>query len=85
MATKLADPKTALSFRLASPHLSELDALAEATNRNRSELIGEAIRIYLDVQRWQLEEIERSITEANAGDFASSDEVDLVFSGLAKS
>ncbi len=79
-----SDAKETISFRLPSDERLALDALASSTDRNRSDLISDAIRIYIDVQRWQIEEIERSVKEADAGDFASEDEVRKVFTKLTR-
>ena len=48
--------------------LAELDRLADATGRSRSELAEQALADYLDVQRWQIEGIEQAIRDADAGE-----------------
>jgi RHH-type transcriptional regulator, rel operon repressor / antitoxin RelB len=48
--------------------VAELDRLAQATGRSRSDLAEQALADYLDVQRWQIEGIERAIREADAGE-----------------
>jgi len=59
--------KGTISFRLDSEKLGELDALADATDRDRTYLLNEAVAAYLEVQRWQLEQIKAGIAEADAG------------------
>lgn len=59
--------KGTISFRLDSEKLAELDALANATDRDRTYLLNEAVTTYLDVQQWQLEQIKAGIAEADAG------------------
>ena len=48
---------------------------AEATHRSRSWLAGEAIQRYIELEGWQISEIRQALTEADAGNFASDDEV----------
>ena len=50
-----------------SEKLGELDALADATDRDRTYLLNEAVAAYLEAQRWQLEQIKAGIAEADAG------------------
>ena len=64
-----------LSIRVPGDVKDALERLAKATGRSRSRLAMEAIKEYLAEQAWQLAEIEQAIKEADAGDFASSDEV----------
>jgi predicted transcriptional regulator len=58
---------------------AELDALAKSTGRNRNALVEEAIRRFIDVQRWQIADIEQAIQEADAGDFASDEEMNALW------
>ena len=67
-----------LTLRVPVEVRNQLDQLAEATHRTKSYLVGEAIRQYLDLEAWQVGEIQQAIKEADAGDFASDDEVDAV-------
>ena len=76
--------KGTISFRLPKSEKAVLDALAATMSRNRSELIGDAIKNYLDVQRWQVDEIKHSLKEADDGDFASDDEVKRVLARLSR-
>lgn len=69
---------TTLTLRVPAEVRNQLDKLAEATHRTKSYLVGEAIRQYLDLEAWQVGEIQQAIKEADAGDFASADEVDAV-------
>ena len=52
--------------------------LAEATHRTKSYLAGEAIRQYLDLETWQVGEIQLALKEADAGDFATDVEVEAI-------
>lgn len=74
--------KENVTFRLDSEKREALDAIASGIDRDRSYLINEAIAIYLEMHRWQLEEIQRGVAEADAGDFATEEEVGAVFARL---
>lgn len=60
--------KQTVSFRLDSDKVAALDALAGSLDRDRTYLLGEAIDAFLEAQRWQLEQIQAGIAEANAGE-----------------
>lgn len=67
-----------MSLRLPDELTSQLDALAAATGRTKSFLAGQAIRDYIDREAWQIAEIQQAISEADAGDFATNDEVNAI-------
>lgn len=50
-------------------------AIAELMARDRSYVITEAIDAYLEVNQWQIEHIKEGLRQADAGEFASDDEV----------
>ncbi len=64
-----------LTLRLNIATKNKLDQLASATHRSKSFLAAEAINRYLELEAWQVSEIELSIKEADAGDFASTEQV----------
>lgn len=64
-----------LTLRLTKEMKSRLDRLAQITRRSKSFLAAEAIERYLDTEAWQILEIEQALREADAGDFASEEEV----------
>ncbi len=70
-----ATSKEAITVRLDSGKRTELDALAHAMSRDRSFLVNEAIDAYLAVHRWQTTHIQEGLRQADAGAFASDDEV----------
>ncbi len=64
-----------MTIRL-EPELKErLDQISEATHRSKSFLAVEAIRDYVEVNEWQVQEIKAAIIEADNGDFASDKEI----------
>lgn len=73
-----------LTVRVPAEMKDRLDKLADVTHRSKSYLAGEAIRQYLDLEAWQIGEIQQAIHEADAGDFASDDEVDAVAAKYAR-
>ena len=66
---------TTMTFRLEDDVKDRLDALAEATHRSKSFLAAEAIRAYVENNEWQVGEIRAALKEADAGDFASDNDV----------
>jgi len=64
-----------LTLRVPVEVKQQLDKLADATHRSKSWLAGEAIQRYLDLEAWQIGEISQALIEADAGDFATDDEV----------
>jgi RHH-type transcriptional regulator, rel operon repressor / antitoxin RelB len=66
---------TTITVRLDEDLKDQLDVLAGATRRSKSFLAVEAIRQYVDNNAWQIAEIQASLREADADDFASDEEV----------
>jgi RHH-type rel operon transcriptional repressor/antitoxin RelB len=64
-----------LTVRLEPELTEQLDKLAKATQRSRSFLIAEAVREYIALNEWQIEEIKKALVEADSGDFATDQEV----------
>lgn len=69
---------TTMTIRLEPEIRERLDLLAAATQRSKSFLAAEAIRQYVELNEWQVAEIRAALAEADAGDFASDEEVDAV-------
>ncbi|MCC7310143.1 MAG: ribbon-helix-helix protein, CopG family [Sulfuritalea sp.] len=69
---------TTLTLRVPIEMKERLDKLADATNRSKSYLAGEALRQYIDLEAWQIGEIQQALKEADANDFASDAEIDAV-------
>jgi predicted transcriptional regulator len=64
-----------LTLRLDSKLKKKLDKLAKATDRSRSFLAAEAIREFVALNEWQIEQIKKAVAEADAGKFASPQQV----------
>ncbi len=69
---------TTLTLRVPIEMKERLDKLADATNRSKSYLASEALRQYIDLEAWQIGEIQQALKEADANDFASDAEIDAV-------
>lgn len=67
-----------LTLRVPQEIKDQLGKLAEATHRSQSFLGSEAIRRYIDLEAWQIAEIQQAVTEADAGDFATGAEFNAV-------
>jgi RHH-type rel operon transcriptional repressor/antitoxin RelB len=67
-----------MTIRVDRRTKSRLEKLAKAMDRTKSYVAAEAIRAYIDLNEWQIAEIKAGLKEANAGDFAAADEVQVV-------
>ncbi len=66
---------TIVTLRLDSKLKKKLDKLAKSTERSRSFLAAEAIREFVELNEWQIEQIKKAVEHADAGKFATDDEV----------
>lgn len=73
-----------MTIRLPDEDKQRLNKLADATQRSRSFLAAEAIHEYIELNEWQIDEINQAISEADRGEFASDAEVAAVFDGWRK-
>ena len=64
-----------LTLRLDSKLKRQLDRLSAATNRSRSYVAAEAIREYVELNNWQIDETKKALAEADQGEFASETDV----------
>ncbi len=67
-----------MTVRLEESLKDRLEKLAEATQRSKSFLAAEAIREFVELNEWQIEELKAAIREADSEDFASNQDVDNV-------
>lgn len=74
--------KENITFRVDSEKKRALDAIAASMDRDRSYVLNEAIAAYVEMHKWQIEEIKKGIAEADAGDFAGVEEVKAIFAKL---
>ncbi|PHJ58838.1 CopG family transcriptional regulator [Nostoc linckia z18] len=74
--------KENITFRIDSDKKAALDAIAAGINRDRSYVLNEAVAAYVEMYQWQIDQIQSGIAEADAGDFASDEEVKAIFARL---
>jgi RHH-type transcriptional regulator, rel operon repressor / antitoxin RelB len=70
---------TTMTIRVSPDIKDRLEHLAESTHRSKSFLASEAIRDFIEINEWQINEIEAAVNEADDGDFADDDEVNDTF------
>ena len=68
-----------VTSRLDTDTKEKLDLLAKSTARSKSFLIAEAVRAYVKEQSWQIDAIKEGLEQADAGNFASHDEIGSTF------
>ncbi|PSU43046.1 CopG family transcriptional regulator [Photobacterium frigidiphilum] len=69
-----------MSVRIPEDVELKLAKLAESTGRTKSWIANQAIQDYLTRELWQINEINEAIREADAGQFASEEDVHATFS-----
>ena len=67
-----------MSLRVPDDIANTLANLSKATGRSKSFLAVDALREYLAREAWQIEEIQKALKEADAGDFATQEEVNAI-------
>lgn len=70
---------TTVTARIDEETRNRLDRLAQATDRSRSWLVADAVRRYVEEENWQVAAIEEGVRQADAGNFATEDEVKAAF------
>lgn len=70
---------TTMTIRLEPELKARLDKLSSVTHRSKSFLASEAVREYIELNEWQIQELQAAIKEADDGDFADEQEVHSVF------
>jgi predicted transcriptional regulator len=69
---------TAYTLQLPDETLSKLDLLAKKLDRSPASVVAQAIEDFVRLEEWRVREIEAGLIEAEAGDFASPEEVERV-------
>ncbi len=70
---------TTMTIRLEPELKQRLDQLANATHRSKSFLAAEALRDFIELNEWQIQEIKDALKEADNGKFASDKDVSKTF------
>ncbi len=71
--------KETVSFRTDKEYKEALDAVASSLERDRSFVINEAIKNFLELHSWQVRHIEEGLAQARKGKFASEKELGAEF------
>jgi RHH-type rel operon transcriptional repressor/antitoxin RelB len=75
----MSAPMTRMTVEVPLEVKQRLESLARATDQSEARLATEAISSYVELQEWQIRQIEEGLREADACDFASDEEVAAVF------
>ncbi len=68
-----------INVRLPEALHKQIEELAKATARTKSFLAIDALTNYVQSESWQIRYIQEGIQEADAGEFASDQQVKAVF------
>ena len=75
----MSEAITTLTIEIPVEVRERLERLAESTDQPAAMLATDAIRSFVDLQEWQVQEIRDGVREADAGELASDEEVAAVF------
>jgi len=64
---------TTMTIRLDDDLKLRLEKLADSTHRSKSFLATEAIRDFVELNEWQVQEIKAALVEADKGEFAADE------------
>jgi predicted transcriptional regulator len=73
-----------LTLRLDAKLKNQLDRLSKSMNRSRSFVAAQAIQEFVSVNEWQMNEIKKGLAEADAGDFATDEEMQQTIKRLTR-
>jgi predicted transcriptional regulator len=73
-----------ITTRIDAALKARLEALARSTKRSKSYLAAEAIAAYIELNEWQIAEIEAGIAELDRGEVLSEDEVEELYERLTR-
>lgn len=76
--------KVSVTVRLDEETVAFLDKLGEVEDRDRSYLVRKAVARFIERHRWQVEQIEQAVKEADAGLFLSEQEADAFMEELGR-
>ena len=71
-----AADSTVVTARIDAVLKAKLEALSRTTKRSKSYLAAEAIAAYVELNEWQIAEIEAGIAELDAGEVLSEEEAE---------
>ena len=68
-----------INVRLPEALYNQIEELAKATARTKSFLTIDALTNYVQRESWQIRDIHEGVAQADAGEFATEDQVKAVF------
>jgi len=75
---------TIVTARIDAALKAKLEALARSTKRSKSYLAAEAIAAYVELNEWQIVEIEAGIAELDRGEVLSDEEAEELYKRLTR-
>ena len=75
---------TVVTARIDAALKARLEALSRATKRSKSYLAAEAIAAYIELNQWQIAEIEAGIAELDRGEVLSDEEAEALYRRLSR-
>jgi predicted transcriptional regulator len=76
--------KETLTVRVQPETRKALDAIAQALDQDRSQVVNDALEAYVETHRWQTEHIRQGLREAEAGKFVGEKDVKKVLARLRR-
>lgn len=71
-----------VTFRIEEDALALIDHFAAVADRDRSYVLNEAVGNYLGIKQWHAEQIRLAVAGADAGEFATGEEVRAAFAAF---
>ncbi len=68
-----------ITFNLDTEKRKVLDQIAYSMERERTDILNDAIDAYLEIYQWQLDHIKEGLRQADRGEFATEEEVAAAF------
>ncbi len=75
---------TIVTARIDPALKAKLEALARSTKRSKSYLAAQAIAAYVELNEWQIAEIEAGIAELDRGEVLSDEEAEELYRRLCR-
>ncbi len=72
------------TVRLPAELKAKIDELAKNNERSRSWVVNKAVENYVAYRDWFIEQVKEGIADADAGRFASPQEVEATFKKLTR-
>jgi predicted transcriptional regulator len=76
------DDTTVITTRINAALKAKLEALARSTKRSKSFLAAEAIATYIELNEWQIEEINAGVAELDSGEALSEEQAEERYNRL---